>query len=543
MEPEDQEKEIEMQSEPLIINTQGGAVNSVNGKTGDVVLTTSDLENTSDYQTGAEVDSAIDSAINELNIPTKTSELTNDGEDGTSSYVEEDELAAVAKTGSYNDLDNKPTIPTVNDATLTITQNGVSKGTFTANDADDTTIEVSDTTYTAGTGIDITNNVISSTGGGGPTVVQTTGTSTTDVMSQNATSSMVFADPGTDSQIKIGANTSNPGANGILIGKGAYNTTGASNNIAIGTDATAHAVNTYDCIALGDSASSGSHSSIAIGRSATVGQSLQGSIALGAYSTATRKGEVNIGTSWNATGYNNTAYRLIGGVHDPVDAHDAATKGYVDAQSGGGGGDTVYSDKTTSNSSNGGAVYIGNLDSSQQEQPDPTTTDNYYKYFWALPDNNSRIPADSSVNILGDCRSEMGVIIGRGAYDTQNTYYNTAMGSNAHTGANVSAGVALGFNSNAGANNGIAIGRNASIPQAAHQNSVALGSFAQTTRKGEMNIGTGGYNVGFNNTDYRLIGGVHDGQQAHDAVTVEQVNATIDAINTAMGTSIPHIGA
>lgn len=55
----------------------------------------------------------------------------------------------------------------------------------------DNTISVNTNTIqeklTAGAGIDITNNTISATGGGGgPTVVQTTGTSTADVMSQNA---------------------------------------------------------------------------------------------------------------------------------------------------------------------------------------------------------------------------------------------------------------------------------------------------------------------------------------------------------------------
>lgn len=42
-------------------------------------------------------------------------------------------LAAVATSGSYNDLLNKPTIPTVNDATLTIKKNGTTVATFTAN--------------------------------------------------------------------------------------------------------------------------------------------------------------------------------------------------------------------------------------------------------------------------------------------------------------------------------------------------------------------------------------------------------------------------
>ena len=43
-------------------------------------------------------------------IPTKTSDLTNDGADNTSVYVEADELATVATSGSYNDLVNKPSI-------------------------------------------------------------------------------------------------------------------------------------------------------------------------------------------------------------------------------------------------------------------------------------------------------------------------------------------------------------------------------------------------------------------------------------------------
>lgn len=44
-------------------------------------------------------------------IPIATSALTNDGADGTSTYIEADELAAVATSGDYDDLQNKPTIP------------------------------------------------------------------------------------------------------------------------------------------------------------------------------------------------------------------------------------------------------------------------------------------------------------------------------------------------------------------------------------------------------------------------------------------------
>ena len=57
-------------------------------------------------------------------------------------YVEPSDLATVATSGSYNDLTNKPTIPTVGDGTITITQGGVTKGTFTTNQSGDTTIDV-----------------------------------------------------------------------------------------------------------------------------------------------------------------------------------------------------------------------------------------------------------------------------------------------------------------------------------------------------------------------------------------------------------------
>ena len=51
-------------------------------------------------------------------------------------------LANVATSGSYNDLSNKPTIPTVNNATLTIQKNGATVGTFTANSASNATANI-----------------------------------------------------------------------------------------------------------------------------------------------------------------------------------------------------------------------------------------------------------------------------------------------------------------------------------------------------------------------------------------------------------------
>lgn len=85
-----------------------------------------------------------------------------------------------------------------------------------------------------------------------------------------------------------------------------------------------------------------------------------------------------------------------------------------------------------------------------------------------------------------------------------------------------------------------ALGSNAS---ANYGGSVALGAYSSVSNVGEVNIGTSKTDYGYNNTNYRLLSGVHDGQGANDAVTVAQVNDTIDAINTALSTNIPHIGA
>ena len=58
-------------------------------------------------------------------------------------------LAPVATSGNYNDLNNLPTLPTVNNGALTIQQNGTTLDTFTANSSDDKTVNIQ--TITAAT--------------------------------------------------------------------------------------------------------------------------------------------------------------------------------------------------------------------------------------------------------------------------------------------------------------------------------------------------------------------------------------------------------
>lgn len=51
-------------------------------------------------------------------------------------------LAAVATSGAYSDITGTPTIPTVNNATLTIQKNGSTVATFTANSSTNATANI-----------------------------------------------------------------------------------------------------------------------------------------------------------------------------------------------------------------------------------------------------------------------------------------------------------------------------------------------------------------------------------------------------------------
>ena len=68
-------------------------------------------------------------------------ELIGNTEIDLTDYVQFTDLATVATSGNYNDLSNKPTIPTVGNGTITFTQGGVTKGTITTNQSGDTTID------------------------------------------------------------------------------------------------------------------------------------------------------------------------------------------------------------------------------------------------------------------------------------------------------------------------------------------------------------------------------------------------------------------
>ena len=110
-------------------------------------------------------------------------------------------------SGSYNDLSNKPTIPTVGNGTVTIKQAGTSKGTFTMNQSGNTTIELTDNNTTYGVATQSANGLESAAD-----KKKLDGIATGAEVNQNAFSNVVVgsttitADSKTDSLTLAGSN-------------------------------------------------------------------------------------------------------------------------------------------------------------------------------------------------------------------------------------------------------------------------------------------------------------------------------------------------
>lgn len=248
-------------------------------------------------------------------------------------------------TSDFNDLSNRPKY---NGSDMTGSTNIPEVKTYTAGSnvsiSDQNVISATDTTYSNFTGTDGTaagtaglvpapattdvgkflkaDGTWDTAGGGsGPTVVQSTGSSTTDVMSQNAVTSMVFVNPEDNTpRIRIG-NTNKTSTYCVNIGYNSY----ANSDGGISLGASSNTGGSGDSIAIGNTSRCHGKQSISIGFNASQTDGLWGAISLGSSSKATRDGEMNIGTLDSAIGFNSSNYRLISGVYDGQSAHDAAT--------------------------------------------------------------------------------------------------------------------------------------------------------------------------------------------------------------------------
>lgn len=343
--------------------------------------------------------------------------------------------------------------------------------------------------------------------------VQTTGTSTTDVMSQNATTEMIFADPSTRKNIAIGENTVSSGDGSVAIGS-VTDTGGAQ---ATGSKS----------VAIGDFALATGARSVAIGKNSNADYA--DSVALGSGAQPTSNGEVSV-KPLAGRGYNVSDYRLITGVHDPVNAHDAATKGYVDSatptvvQSLGDSETDVMSQKATTTmvypvATNRTRIRMGEGSSAVQ---DNTIAIGYHA---EANDNDT-----TAIGYYAAATNNRNIAIGRRSYADGLTGA-IAIGSSANSGyvrASGGASIALGSPATASADGAVAIGLRAS---ASADGAVAIGPSSTATLKGVVSIGDipSSYQsqYGYSNTAYRRLTGLYDGQSEHDAATKGQLDTAI----------------
>lgn len=87
----------------------------------------------------------ISASENDISGVTKVDDVKVNGTSVVTSKIADISIATVAQTGDYSDLNNKPSIPIVNDSTITIKQNGQTKGSFTLNQDQNSTIELDET--------------------------------------------------------------------------------------------------------------------------------------------------------------------------------------------------------------------------------------------------------------------------------------------------------------------------------------------------------------------------------------------------------------
>lgn len=225
--------------------------------------------------------------------------------------------------------------------------------TYTAGDniqiSADNVISATDTTYNAFTGTDGetagTSGLVPApattdagkflkadgtwdTAGSSVNVVQSMGNSTTDVMSQDATTKMIYADPSAQYKLRIGSNISNAGNYSVTLGTMAGTSTGYS--IAIGKGAqTVGSSSNSGLIAIGCNSYAEHDSCVAIGgttsSSSATTSAGYGSVAIGVGAMASVRGQFDIGDRTGEFGYKSSKYRLLTGVHDGESLHDGAT--------------------------------------------------------------------------------------------------------------------------------------------------------------------------------------------------------------------------
>lgn len=403
-------------------------------------------------------------------------------------------------------------VPTVNDGTLTFTRDGETLGTFSANSAEDVTIEIPQ-------------------GGSDVALYEEAGQNTDGALTQKAASEMVYtfdADGNVDG-VNVAVVEGTSTNHSIALGDGASaegfkSGTSYTSSIAIGKSASSNSGGT--AIGSGATAKDGGTSSVAIGPASSTQGGLE---AIGSGSNATQGGRAYAGATatFGGTAFGGGANVSEGGIE--------AIGNSSRAKSGG----RAYAGATAESA----GLAFGNGASATQGGKDAigtgsVATGSGRAYAGGNASNNGYAFGGTASNgyavALGYSSTASGAYSVSAGYNTTAAgTYSTAIGPGSSTTSSAQNAVALG-GGNARNYNGIAIGTGAKTDtsaQMSYRSQVAIGSEAECSYGSLMAIGP---NAKANNYNSIAIGMVSAGSSSV-AIGADNSSATDQSVAIGQG--------
>lgn len=406
-----------------------------------------------------------------------------------------------------------------------------------------------------------------------------------------------------EGSVAVGDTSSSSGGGSVAVGS---NTTAESDNtVAIGTGSTVSGTDSDNSVAIGQQTNVTGSDSVAVGGGSSVtgtdSTALGGntvvnndnSVALGSGSNASQDNVVSVGHSATDTDATGTAYgsdltRRIVNVADGSSVSDAATVGQTYVIQNGTNttvteagtnsiGQKIYQMTVNTDgqvaSGNSGIVTGGTVYDALESRIGQITVGNDAQNTVALGDNSS-VSGDGAVAVgsgssgsgagsiaIGDTSASSGessvaigsnskaesdntVVIGTGSAVT-GTDSDNSVAIGKQTSITGSDSVALGADSLVIGNNSFALGGNTVVR---NDNSVALGSDSNASNDNVVSVGHKATDLDSEGNAYgsdltRRIVNVADGVDAHDVVTVGQMNQQIVGLNSSNTELDNRIGA